>query len=98
VEAVEVDEVPHVIPEGLRAPVHIVVGGLAACEVVGGEVVVDEAGDDGLVGGDGLREKTAAEGKYGDVAFAGGAFGEEDDGKAMPSAALAAEPPAPRAT
>ncbi len=86
VEAVEVDEVPHVIPEGLRAPVDVVVGGLATGEVVGGEVVVDEAGDDGLVGGDGLREQAAAEGKHGDIAFAGGAFGEEDDGEAVAEA------------
>ena len=86
VDAVQIDEVPHVLPEGFGAPVDVVTGGLAVGEVAGVEVVVDEAGGDGLLGGDGLGEKAAAEGECGDVADAGGSFGEEDDGKAVAEA------------
>ncbi len=85
-DAVEVDEVPDVLPEGLVAPVDVVAGGLAALEVVGGEVVVDEAGGDGLAEGDGLGEQAAAHGHHGLVADTGGAFGEEDDGELVAEA------------
>jgi len=83
VNAVEVGEVPEVLPEGFVAPVDVVAGGLAASEVVGSEVVVDEAGGDGLLVGDGQVEKAAAEGEGWNVANAGGAFGEEDDGEVI---------------
>ena len=86
VNAVKVGEVPEVLPEGLVAPVDVVAGGLAAGEVVGTEVVVDEAGGDGLFVGDRKVEKAAAEGEGGDVANAGGAFGEEDDGEVVAKA------------
>ena len=68
------------------APVDIVAGGLAAGEVVGSELVVDEAGGDGLLVGQRQREDAAAEGEGGNVADAGGAFGEEDDGKVIAEA------------
>ena len=86
VNAVQVGEVPEVLPEGLRAPVDVVAGGLAAGEVVGAEVVVDEAGGDGLLVGDRQVEQAAAEGEGRDVADAGGAFGEEDDGEIVAEA------------
>ena len=62
VDAVEVGEVPEMLPEGLGAPVDIVASGFAAGEVARGEVVVDEGGGDGLVGGEGLGEDAVAEG------------------------------------
>ena len=86
VESVEVDEVPHVLPEGFGAPVDVVAGGLSTGEVVGLEVVVDESGGDRLAGGDGLGEEAAAERERGDVADTGGSFGEEDDGEAVAEA------------
>ena len=86
VDAVEVGEVPEVLPEGLLAPVDVVAGGLAAGEVVGGEVVVDKAGGDGLVCGHSLGEDAVAEGEGGRVADAGGAFGEEDYGEVVAEA------------
>jgi len=79
VNAVEVGEVPEVLPEGLVAPVHVVACGLAASEVVRTEVVVDETGGDGLVVCDSEVEEAAAERESWNVANAGGAFGEEDD-------------------
>jgi hypothetical protein len=86
VDAVEAGEIPHVLPEGLGAPVDVVAGGFAGGEVAGVEVIVDEAGGDGLFGGDGLGEKAAAEGERGNVADTGCAFGEEDDGEAVAEA------------
>lgn len=86
VDAVEVGEVPEVLPEGLRAPVDVAAGGLAAGEVVGSEVVVDEAGGDGLARSDGHGEQAVAEGEGGLVADAGGALGEEDDREAVAEA------------
>ena len=47
---------------------------------------MDEAGGDGLIGGEGQGEEAAAEGEGGDVADAGGAFGEEDDGEVVAEA------------
>ena len=86
VNAVEVGEVPEVLPQGFVAPVDVVAGGLAAGEVAGAEVVVDEAGIDGLLVRDGEMEKAAAEGERGDVTNTGSAFGEEDDGEVIPKA------------
>jgi hypothetical protein len=83
VHAVQADEVPHVLPESFGAPMDVVAGGFACGEVAGEEVVVDEAGGDGLVRGDGLREEAAAEGERGNIADAGCAFGEEDDGESV---------------
>jgi len=86
VDAVQVGEVPEVLPESLRTPVDVVASGLAASEVVRTEVVVDEPRGDGLLVGDGQVEKSAAEGEGGDVANAGGAFGEEDYGEIVAKA------------
>jgi len=86
VDAVQVGEIPEVLPEGFVAPVDVVACGFAAGEVVGSEVVVDEAGGDGLFVGDGEVEEAAAEGEGGHVANAGGAFGEEDDGEVVAKA------------
>lgn len=86
VDAVKVGEVPDMLPESLRPPVDVVACGLAAGKVVGGEIVVDEAGDDGFSGGDGLGEKTTAHGHARFVADASRAFGKEDDGKAVAEA------------
>ncbi len=47
---------------------------------------MDEAGGDRLLVGEGHGEQAAAEGEGGDVADAGGAFGEEDDGEVVAEA------------
>ncbi len=86
VDAVEVDEVPDVLAEGLWAPIDIVANGLAAGEVVGIKFVANKAVADRLFGGDGLGEEPAAKGKDGDVADAGSAFWEEGDREAVSEA------------
>jgi len=83
---VKIGEVPEVLPEGFMAPVDVVAGGLTASEVVGTEVVVDEAGGDWLFVGDGEVEKAAAKRERGDIADAGGALGKEDDGEVVAKA------------
>lgn len=80
-DAMQVGEVPEVLPEGLSTPVDVIAGGLAAGQVIWTQVVVDESGGDWLLIGKCKREKTAAEGQGGNIANAGGAFGEEDDRK-----------------
>ena len=81
--AVEIDELPHVVPEGFRTPVNVVAGGFAGGEVAGVEVVVNEADGDGLFGGDGLGEEAAAERERWDVAYSSGALGKEDYGQTV---------------
>ena len=79
VNAVEVGEVPEVLPEGLVAPVDVVAGGLAAGKVVGREVVMNEAGGDGLLVGDRQVKKPAAERERWNITNAGGPLRKEDD-------------------
>ena len=86
VHAVKVGKVPEVLPESFVTPVDVVACGLAASQVVGSEVVVDEAGGDGLFVGDREVKKSAAKRKRRNVAHAGGAFGKEDHGKIVAEA------------
>lgn len=86
VNAVEVGEVPEMLPQGLVAPVDVVAGRLAASEVVGTEIVMDEARGDGLFVGDRQMQEAAAKRERGNIPNAGGAFGEEDDGQVVAEA------------